>query len=82
VDGTTAGKTGPTFRGLYGAARPLTTGRTRTANDAYLRQAILDPASEIVRGFEPGMPSFRGVLSDAEIASVILYIRSLGGRAR
>jgi mono/diheme cytochrome c family protein len=80
VDGTTAGKTGPTFKGLWGAARPLTNGRTRAADEAYLRQSVLDPASEIVRGYEPGMPSFRGVLSDAEIASVIAYIRSLGAR--
>ena len=80
VDGTTAGKTGPTFRGLYGAPRPLADGRTRTATDAYLRQSMLDPASEIVRGYEPGMPSFRGVLRDAELESLILYIRSLGGR--
>jgi mono/diheme cytochrome c family protein len=77
VDGTTAGKTGPTFKGLYGSARPLTDGRTRTANDAYLRQAILDPASEIVRGFDPGMPSFRGVLGDPEIRSIVAYVRSL-----
>jgi mono/diheme cytochrome c family protein len=80
VDGTTAGKTGPTFKGLWGAARPLANGRTRRADEAYLRQSILDPASEIVRGYEPGMPSFRGILKDAEIESMILYIRSLGGQ--
>jgi cytochrome c2 len=80
VDGTTAGKTGPTFRGLYGATRPLTNGGRRVADGAYLTQSILDPASEIVRGYEPGMPSFRGILKDAELESVILYIRSLGGR--
>ncbi|MEP6620347.1 MAG: cytochrome c [bacterium] len=43
---------------------------------------IVDPASEVVRGFEPGMPTFRGVLSDAEVESLIRYIASLGGRAR
>jgi mono/diheme cytochrome c family protein len=32
-----------------------------------------------VQGHEPAMPSFRGVLSDAEIRSVVMYIRSLGG---
>jgi mono/diheme cytochrome c family protein len=80
VDGTTAGKTGPTFKGLYGSSVPLATGVTRKADDAYLRRSILDPAREIVRGFEPGMPSYRGVLSDAEIESLIRYVKSLGGR--
>jgi mono/diheme cytochrome c family protein len=80
VDGTTAGKTGPTFKGLYGSSVPLSTGVTRKADDAYLRRSILDPAREIVKGFEPGMPSYRGVLSDAEIESLIRYVKSLGGR--
>ena len=81
IDGTHAGKTGPTFKGLYGSDVKLSTGVTRRANDDYLRRAILDPAREIVQGFEPGMPSYRGVLSDAEVASLIRYLRSLGGRA-
>ena len=78
VDGTTAGKVGPTFRGLYGSAVRLRSGKTVRADDAYLRRSILDPAADMVRGFEPGMPSFRGVLSDAEVASLVRYIRSLG----
>jgi mono/diheme cytochrome c family protein len=77
IDGTLAGKTGPTFKGLYGASVRLTTGATRTADDAYLRRSILDPASEIVKGFEPGMPTFRGVLSNAEVESLVRYIKTL-----
>ncbi|MEO5816070.1 MAG: DUF6797 domain-containing protein [Gemmatimonadaceae bacterium] len=80
IDGTTAGKTGPTFRLLYGSNVKLSGGAVRKADEAYLRRAILDPASEIVAGFEPGMPTFRGVLSDAEVESIILYIKSLGTR--
>lgn len=77
IDGTTAGKTGPTFKGLAGSTVKLVGGTTRTANDDYLRRSILDPAREIVQGFEPGMPSFRGVLSDAEIESLLRYIKTL-----
>ena len=32
---------------------------------------------EVVTGYEPAMPSFAGVLSDAQIDSLILYIKSL-----
>jgi mono/diheme cytochrome c family protein len=77
VDGTLEGKTGPTFKGLYGSDVKLVTGAIRKADDAYLRRSILDPASEIVKGFEPGMPTYRGVLSDAEVESLVRYIRSL-----
>ena len=77
VDGTLAGKIGPSFKGLYGSSVKLTTGATRTADDAYLRRSILDPASEIVKGFEPGMPTFRGVLSNAEVESLVRYMKTL-----
>ncbi|MDB4892133.1 MAG: cytochrome c class [Gemmatimonadetes bacterium] len=80
IDGTTAGKTGPTLRLLYGSSVKLVGGAVRKADDDYLRRSIYDPAKEIVAGFEPGMPTFRGVLSDAEVASIILYIKSLGGK--
>jgi mono/diheme cytochrome c family protein len=82
IDGTTAGKTGPSFKGLAGSTVKLVGGATKTANDEYLRRSILDPAREIVQGFEPGMPSFRGVLSDAQVESLIRYIKTLGAGPR
>ena len=78
VDGTTAGKTGPTFKGLYGSQVRLVGKPAVRADDAYLTRSILEPAADIVQGHEPGMPSFKGVLSEAEIRAVVLYIRSLG----
>lgn len=80
TDGSTLGKTGPTWRGLYDATRELEGGGTVRAGPDYLRQAILDPAQTIVRGFanpDAGMPPYRGVLSDEDVESLILYIRSL-----
>ena len=80
VDGTTAGKTGPTFKGLYGSQVKLVGKPAVRADDAYLTRSITDPGADIVQGHEPGMPSFRGVLSEGEIRSVVMYIRSLGSR--
>lgn len=77
ADGTLEGKTGPTFQGLYGAARPLENGETVTADDAYLRQAILDPAGQVVEGYEVGMASYNGILTESQLQSLILFIRSL-----
>jgi cytochrome c551/c552 len=80
VDGSVTGRVGPSWKGLAGSERVLAAGGTRTADAAYLRQSILDPAASVARGFDQadaGMPSYAGVLSDAEIDSVILYIQSL-----
>jgi mono/diheme cytochrome c family protein len=77
VDGSTEGKVGPTFRGLYGSRRTFTDGSTRTADETYLRESILEPARHIVNGYPAEMPSYVGVLKDTEIESLLLYIRSL-----
>ena len=47
------------------------------ANDAYIRDAILEPDKNVVAGYEPLMPSFDGLVGDDEILRLIAYIRSL-----
>lgn len=80
VDGNNDGKSGPTWKGLAGAKRKLSNGKQKKANRAYLRDAILEPNKELVKGFdgaEAGMPSYKGILSESELESIILYIESL-----
>ena len=78
TEDTSVAKLGPPWRGLYGRERTFATGTVRiTADDAYIRESILNPAAKVVAGYEPGMPSFAGVLTDAQIDSLILYIKSL-----
>ena len=82
-DGSTNGKSGPTWKGLAGSQRQLSDGGTAEATSAYLRESILDPTAKVTKGYNPkdvGMPSYRGILSDADIDSVILYIESLAKR--
>jgi cytochrome c oxidase subunit II len=67
----------PKLRGLYGQAVQLADGRTVTADDAYLRDSMLLPNRDITAGFEPIMPSYKGILTDGEIVSLTAYIRSL-----
>ena len=77
-------KLGPSWNGLYGSQRAFAGGVVRvTADDAYIRQSILDPAAKVVEGYERGevsMPSYAGVLSDAQIESLILFIKSIGAK--
>ncbi len=80
-DAATVSRLGPSFKGLYGSSRTFSGGVVRvTADDGYLRESILEPGAKIVTGFERtgmGMPSFAGVLTDQQIESIILYIKSL-----
>jgi cytochrome c2 len=77
VDGTTEGKTGPTWKGLFGTDRVFTDGSIESANEFYIRTSILEPEKKIVTGYHPGMASYKGILTEDQIESLILYIRSL-----
>jgi cytochrome c oxidase subunit 2 len=68
---------GPTWKGIFGTARELQAGGSVTADENYLRSAILTPQAEVVRGFAPVMPTYQGKLSDHEINGLIEYIKSL-----
>jgi len=78
--GTTP-KMGPTLAGLFGSSRRIADRRQPvTVDDAYLRQSITDPSAMIAEDYARagvGMPSFQGVLTDPQIESVILYVKSL-----
>lgn len=72
---------GPPWTGLFGRVRDFggKTGRV-VADDAYLRESILDPQAKIVPGTEKaeaGMPSYAGVLTDNQIDAIIEYIKTL-----
>jgi cytochrome c oxidase subunit 2 len=77
IDGTTG--TGPTWKGLAGASRPLTTGESVVADDAYLFSSIVDPAAQVVAGFDPVMPTtYSETMTESEINDLVEYIKSLG----
>jgi cytochrome c oxidase subunit 2 len=67
----------PQLAGLYGKPVHLSDGRVLTADDAYIRDTILQPDKHVVAGYEPLMPSFEGLIGDDEILRLTAYIRSL-----
>ena len=68
----------PVLVGLYGKPVQLNDGRTVRADDAYIRESILDPNAKIVFGFQPDiMPVFKGQVSEEEVIQLIAYIKSL-----
>jgi cytochrome c oxidase subunit 2 len=68
----------PSLNGLYMKHVGLADGRVVTADEAYLRESILDPGAKIVGGFPNIMPSFRGQVTEVDVLELIAYIRSLG----
>jgi mono/diheme cytochrome c family protein len=77
ADGSTEGKVGPTWKGLYGSTRTFVVGTTETADELYLRAKILDPMKKRVTTGAAEMPSYRGVVSESQLESLVLYIKSL-----
>ena len=68
---------GPNLAGIAGRGVILTGGTVVVADDNYLRESILNPAAKIVDGYQPIMPTFKGLLSEEQVMSLIAYIKSL-----
>jgi len=68
----------PDLAGLYGRDVHLADGRVVRADEAYLRDSILQPHRDVVAGYQPVMPSFAGLVGDDELQRLVAYIRSLG----
>jgi hypothetical protein len=80
---TGAASAGPTWKGLFGSQVPLANGQTVTADDAYLRESILQPDAKIHQGFSAGIMTgaVAGVASQLQSGdttdALIAYIKSL-----
>jgi cytochrome c oxidase subunit II len=79
---------GPTQRGaklegLFGTDVKLgfPNGQVVKADDAYIRESILNPGAQVVEGYQPIMPTFKGQVTEEQIVSLIAYIKSLSGPA-
>lgn len=70
----------PDLHGLYGSPVPLADGTVVTADDAYLRDSILQPRRAVAAGYQPIMPSFAGEIGNDELLQLVAYIKSLKGR--
>lgn len=69
---------GPKLAELYGKPVKLNNGSTVTFDDTYIRESILDPGAKIVENYQLIMPSFRGQVSEEQIAQIIAYLKSIG----
>lgn len=68
---------GPVLEGLFGKTVQLEGGGTAAVDEAYLREAIVNPAAKITAGFQPIMPAYQGVVSEEGLLALIEYVKSL-----
>jgi cytochrome c oxidase subunit 2 len=67
----------PNLYGLYGNPVHLEDGRTIVADDAYVRESIMNPSAKIVAGWQNIMPTFQGQIDEEGIIQLIAYIKSM-----
>ena len=80
TDGKMEGMKGPSWKHLAGSERTLVGGQKITADTAYLRESILNPAAKVSLGFnnpDVGMPPYAGILNETQLQSIVLFLESL-----
>ncbi|MCI2429303.1 cytochrome c [Candidatus Acetothermia bacterium] len=81
VDGSAS--VGPTWQGVFGhevtVILPDGSETKVTAEEAYLKESILNAGAKIVKGYAPSMPSYEGQISEEDLEALIAYIKTLKG---
>jgi cytochrome c oxidase subunit 2 len=50
-------------------------------DEAYLRESILTAQAKIVKGFQPLMPTFQGLVSEENLVALIEHVKSMSPKA-
>jgi cytochrome c oxidase subunit II len=73
---------GPNLAGVYGSKLQLTSGSQVLVNDAYLRDAILNPSQHVTAGYAPIMPTYQGQVSEDGLIDLVEYIKNMQNNYR
>ena len=68
---------GPRLNGLIGRTVRLQSGQSIVADEAYIRESILNPSAKITAGYQPIMPTFQGLVTEEQLLQLIEYVKSL-----
>ena len=74
-----AGQRGAPLEGIFNHEVALVGGQKVIANEEYIRNSILNPSAQIVEGYQPIMPTFKGQVTEEQLISLVAYIKSLSG---
>ena len=73
---------GPNLAGVYGSKLTLSNGSQALVDDAYLRDAILNPSEHITSGYAPIMPTYQGQISEDGLIDLVEFIKTLQSNYR
>jgi cytochrome c oxidase subunit 2 len=73
---------GPNLAGVYGSKLQLASGSEVLVNEAYLRDAILNPSQHVTAGYAPIMPTYQGQVSEDGLIDLVEYIKGLDSNYR
>ena len=79
---TGAAGVGPALNNIFGREMELNNGQKAKVDENYIRQSINEPQAQIVKGFQPIMPTFKGQLTEKEMNALIAYLKSLSGEMK
>jgi len=71
---------GPTFKGIYGRRTVVVAGGVEKevlVDEEYMRRSMLEPQAEIVKGYQPIMPSQKGIITEGEMEAIIEYLKGV-----
>jgi cytochrome c oxidase subunit 2 len=72
---------GPSLKDIFGKEIELSDGSKVTVDEAYLRESILNSQAKIVKGFQPLMPTFQGLVSEEGLVALIEHVKSMSPQA-
>lgn len=73
---------GPNLAHVYNTRIRLQDGTMAVADEAYLRESILNPSMHIPAGYAPIMPTYQGQISEDGMIDLVEYIKSLDSNTR
>jgi cytochrome c oxidase subunit II len=66
----------PLLEGIFGKEVQLEGGRTIKADENYLRESIVLPASKIVKGYAPTMPLYASQMNEEQVMQLLAYLKA------
>ncbi len=73
---------GPSLANVYGSRLQLANGSMVTADDAFLRDTILNPSMHVTQGFAPIMPTYQGQISEEGLIDLVEFLKTLHSNDR
>jgi len=72
---------GPSLKDIVGTTIETQAGDKVVVDEAYLRESILNSQAKVVKGFQPLMPTFQGLISEENLVALIEHVKSMSPKA-